>query len=223
MKRRVIHVVLLLVAGAIVNVAVAWACAAFANWPQSSYSHEQSSGTTWPGPVPEHWPGRPRFLVWSELPYTIDRYVARRNEFSEGGQVLRTESFLIDRYSFGWPLRSLRSEVWNEFEIAGQPPTVNNRTDKHPEINIWMAGIPVSSGFRSLPLRSLWPGFAINTIFYAAILWLLFAVPLALRRRRRIKRGQCPACAYDLRGASHHACPECGAAVKAVGTTDGHE
>ena len=36
--------------------------------------------------------------------------------------------------------------------------------------------------FRMLGERILWPGFAINTLFYAAIVWgvwLLFAVPFA--------------------------------------------
>jgi hypothetical protein len=33
------------------------------------------------------------------------------------------------------------------------------------------------------------------------------------RARRRLKRGLCPACGYDLRGAAHERCPECGAAV----------
>ena len=67
----------------------------------------------------------------------------------------------------------------------------------------------------SLPLWLIWPGFAINTMFYAAILaggWLLFAAPLALRRRRRIKRGLCPACAYPI-GSSDN-CTECGKPVK---------
>ena len=59
-----------------------------------------------------------------------------------------------------------------------------------------------------IPLRPIWPGFAINTLFYAAILWGLFAAPLALRRRRRIKRGLCPKCAYPI-GASD-VCTECG-------------
>src|SRR5688572_21137615 len=63
----------------------------------------------------------------------------------------------------------------------------------------------------ALPLRLVYPGFAINMIFYAAILWvmwLLFAAPWALRRRRRIKRGLCPACAYPI--GSNQLCTECG-------------
>ena len=64
-----------------------------------------------------------------------------------------------------------------------------------------------------LPLRPLWPGFAINTVFYAAILWLLTLGLLTARRMIRCKRGRCIKCGYDLRGTSGGGgvCPECGA------------
>ena len=59
-------------------------------------------------------------------------------------------------------------------------------------------------------LRLIWPGFALNTLLYAAVLWLLIPGPFVLRRFIRVKRGLCPACAYDLRYGEHDACPECG-------------
>ncbi len=62
---------------------------------------------------------------------------------------------------------------------------------------------------RALPLAPIWPGFAINTIFYAAILWLPFA-PFQLRRYVRVKGGRCIKCGYDLRGDLSAGCPECG-------------
>jgi hypothetical protein len=64
-----------------------------------------------------------------------------------------------------------------------------------------------------LPFIPLWPGFAINTIFYAAIVWMLFMGPGAVRRRVRRKRGQCAACGYSLRGNVSDKCPECGVMV----------
>jgi hypothetical protein len=67
-------------------------------------------------------------------------------------------------------------------------------------------------GERILPLRPLWPGFAINTVFYAAILWMLFAAPGMIRRRRRIKRGLCAACAYPV--GESDVCTECGRPVR---------
>ncbi len=72
----------------------------------------------------------------------------------------------------------------------------------------WLGG----SSFRLLPLRPIWPGFGINTLFYAAILWPVILGPFALRRHFRRKRGLCVSCGYDLRHADHEACPECGAA-----------
>ena len=62
-----------------------------------------------------------------------------------------------------------------------------------------------------MPLYPLWPGFAVNTLFYAGVLWMLFAGPFALRRMIRRRRGQCPQCAY-LIGQSP-VCTECGANV----------
>ena len=54
------------------------------------------------------------------------------------------------------------------------------------------------------------PGFAINTIFYAEILWLLTLGPFTARRMIRRKRGRCIKCGYDLRGDFSAGCSECG-------------
>lgn len=67
---------------------------------------------------------------------------------------------------------------------------------------------------RFLSLMPLWPGLALNTLFYAAfggaIWWSLHAV----RRRLRVLRGRCSSCAYDRVGLAEGAvCPECGRAV----------
>ena len=61
---------------------------------------------------------------------------------------------------------------------------------------------------RVLPLLPLWPGFAINTIFYAAILWVVFFAPGMVKRTLRRRRGQCPACAYPV--GTSPVCTECG-------------
>ncbi len=63
----------------------------------------------------------------------------------------------------------------------------------------------------NVEVEPLWRGFAINTVFYAALLWLMFAAPFALRRSIRRRRGLCPACAYPV-GASD-VCTECGKPV----------
>lgn len=68
-------------------------------------------------------------------------------------------------------------------------------------------------GPRGLPLYPIWHGFVVNMLFYAAFLWLLFTSQRSMRRFIRRKHGLCVTCGYDLRGADHKACPECGAAL----------
>ncbi len=70
---------------------------------------------------------------------------------------------------------------------------------------------------RVLPLRPLPLGFAINTIFYATLLWLLIPGPFVLRRFLRVRRGLCPTCAYPM-GASS-VCTECGCGLPKRATT----
>ena len=57
-------------------------------------------------------------------------------------------------------------------------------------------------------MAPIWPGFPINTIFYATILWLVFLGLFALRRVLRRRRGLCPACAYPM--GESPLCTECG-------------
>ena len=60
-----------------------------------------------------------------------------------------------------------------------------------------------------LPYRPVPIGTAANTLFYAALLWLLIPGPFVLRRLVRVRRGLCPKCAYPMSESS--VCSECGA------------
>jgi hypothetical protein len=71
---------------------------------------------------------------------------------------------------------------------------------------------------RAGPYGIYWPAFAVNTLFFAAIVWLvLHGVPLArfVRGHRRIRRNVCVSCGYDLRGLASDSttCPECGVSL----------
>ena len=119
----------------------------------------------------------------------------------------------------GWPCLALanridlqRNPTTRKYSItkvgSGIPIEADHWPPQKPGRDWYTGPIPQRA---ILPYRPIWPGFAINTVFYAAILWSPFA-PFWLRRYVRVKRGHCIKCGYDLRGHSgSDVCPECGA------------
>jgi hypothetical protein len=188
MKPRIVTVLIFLLLGAIVNIAVAWGCALCIHAWEWNWNRQEFDSGEWPRSVPITWPAERNFLLRSESAPCTHTYA------TGGGSVL-----LITQ--FGVPTRSLEMQGRNWKEPVKE--TWNHRYRfKMPR---WATPGPYEAG---LPLLPFWPGFAINTLFYAAILWMLFALLRVLRRWRRIKRGLCPACAYPV-GASD-LCTECG-------------
>jgi len=204
--RRIIpRVLAFLLLGAIVNVAVAWGCVLPLN--------------------PARYEGD-----WKLVDLGSDRYV-RVDSRTRLGQAQIEREYGVGVLSHspallwpppswprlelraGWPSFALACTGFNDYQIMTIDGMIGwEVADRITQIN---GGIRVAGRSRAseptcviLPLTPIWPGFAINTLFYAAILWLMVAAPFALRRRRRVKRGLCPACAYPV--GTSDVCTECG-------------
>ena len=193
MKRRLLIIAVFLLDGAVVNVAVAWASASWPRWAQFFEGPvEQDLGASdivW-------WNKHVFPLFDGEVEYvfeTRDLGVEWRVFFGPYSNQRMGGAIHV---SSGWPARAMSGETWEAW-VPGQRPQWSNRQ-----------AMFVGEGL--LPLRPIWPGFAVNTLFYAAILWLLIPGPFALRRLVRQRRGLCLACGYDLCHGEHEACPECG-------------
>ncbi len=196
MKRATFRIVFFLLLGAILNVAVAWSLAIWMPFEIPSGEIDASRDVR-------------AFLV-SRLGVdaNLQWYSHQRLDITglgwDGSEVygvsLDELFFGLQLLRSGWPMQALRGE-WQT--------TPEDERHKYP---LSVPGRPSGIGAVSmLPLRPIWPGFAINTAFYAAILWLLTLGSFAMRRVIRLKRGRCVKCAYDLRHADHLVCPECGA------------
>jgi hypothetical protein len=198
---------ILVVGGAIINIAVAW-----------GFAIREPFKPTNP---PDVSPQAPQVFASHgfQLSADDDFYAA---QFTGSGltftsAVIESEpSQILILTEAGWLVRSL-SGVFKMLSPMGSSPAVSchHAIELSPRIRARNPLMPQVAFV--LPLRPIWPGFAINTVFYAGLLWLLFAAPSALRRRRRIRRGLCPACAYDLRGggSASQQCPECGKSIEA--------
>jgi hypothetical protein len=170
--------------------------------------------TVWPIAVPPEWPQQPERLDQFDSLNVTTRMV-----HSGEDAVLRSLAdpnypslFSVSEDRLGWPMRALvMYEDWTEAHATLTPI----------DLGPWRAGLttPYRLGLRSLdgtsrlPLMPLWPGFAINTLFYGTFVYGTMAGLAVLKRRRRFKRGLCIRCAYPLTRGT--VCPECGMTVKA--------
>ena len=200
MKRRLFKLVVLLLLGATVNVAVAWAIAAL-DRPGGNMRAIAVDRVT------SVW-DRYRWENWAEAPFSGNSYITIGTRLLVAGAPDETDSFcLVYEAACGLPAKSIAYGY-----------TLDHGRGKHRFHDCvrlpWQTRtVMFGQTGNYLPYRVLWPGFAVNTIFYAAVLWLLAFGPFAARRIIRRKRGRCIQCGYDLRHAPHDACPECGAGV----------
>ena len=211
MKRRLFKLVLFLLLGAIVNVGVAWGLILW--MPIAGYESDPPT-THWPISVPSEWPAPNNdYQVWGYgwdmvNPNFVTPFINLDTVKPGTIEIFTNPGFPDEIYSLalwtsGLPARSMRAE----HRYANAPWERRWAWHKPAELSWIHAQMD-----RLVPLRPIWPGFAINTIIYTAILLMLFA-PFTARRMIRRNRGLCIKCGYDLGYAEHEVCPECGAGV----------
>lgn len=174
-----------------------------------------TEGESWPFRVPAEWPP-PR--SWFSTEYSLSestsvvgeiRLIHDEDPISESEPNMR--EYWAHTESLGWPCRALETR-WTEIQDLHEganwhaPRTVLS-TDARSDYTLPIKLGPTDTLY--LPLRPVWPGFAVNAAFYAGVCWSLLATPGFVRRWSRRRRGRCAACGYDLSGLE--ACPECGA------------
>jgi len=230
LKHAILPAIVFLGIGALANMVVGWVCcrnhsialdlatgtsAAFARMSAAKSGRpipptpplvpmkEIHAELRWPRAVPPTWPSVPKQIG-------LDVGTGWRS-YGASGSTAEGGDFTLIADEYGLPFRGLCWWVSMHWPPGFRP----ERGDRMEESRSFRITTPFLREIMSvgwLPLAPLWPGFALNTIFYAAIAWGLWQVPLAIRRRRRRARGLCTRCGYDRAGLSPDAlCPECGA------------
>jgi hypothetical protein len=191
---------LFLTGGAIVNVAVAWGFSLRGYQPGTgkTWLADDASKAWWHKNSPPGFPESPTTMYES---HGFGRWSVTLYETEQLDSDTR---FIASRIAQGWPTTSMAWTGWMDLV---------RRTDQRRSVFEW-SGWPCTLGTSwKLPLSPLWPGFAINSIFYAALLWALWITSGKVRRLIRMRRSQCPACGHIIASGTcaNGLCSECGA------------
>ncbi len=224
--------VLFLLLGAVVNVAVAWGCSLLIRElpvVNERYPNAADAKLIWSRYSRDDWPKATTkaflhndgsVVVGGDLRETIRFGVSHVMLTTHRITVLRADHWFVNEIRAGWPAASFRGAA-----VDTSPPAKVESVDGFV---VTVGTIPAQQVIprrtapvpdeRLIPYGPLWGGLAINTLFYAVILW---AAPLAYTMTRRFIRyqvGRCPMCGYDLRESGlrrarymlQRGCPECG-------------
>lgn len=196
--------------GVVLTVSVAWGL----DRAQIGGRVEHDTGprpTAWPAPVPPHWPAAPTGVVkWTCCKGWGRQWLNVQAAEPESNQPI----WWVWRGSAGFPVSALGIASFGEWRL-GPTGTINEAG-----LGLWAGWSPTGSppftaGERRLPIKPLWGGSILDTVFYAVCLWGLGRGFVILRCRRRKRRGRCANCGYESSGLP--TCPECGyASVRPV-------
>lgn len=204
------RIALVLVVGILVTYSVAWVCFAW------SPTLDMASLEAVPEDSPYYAPDTPTLA-----------YKGRTDAHGLGWTV-RTEFY--DRANSGFaplqthtPLDSARAGLPFYAFQANERLVIDRALSQNSLGPVWVydtswgarvrSGIPIDSSYRSewlptyLPVAPQWPGFLINTLFYASLAWGFSTFIARLIKQSRVRRGLCPKCKYEL--ATLPTCPEC--------------
>jgi len=205
MRRRIFMVVIFLLAGAIVNVAVAWWCGGLllVNYPVAIHDEKRADPDLvqplWDRHRESGWPVAPDGMFIFELGGGFTLLTAESGSTRVGGP----PTVIVSEGRCGWPMRSMKYDFWGT-SVAG-----GHYGSTLPAVGV-MRPLLRDPGF-FVPVGVIPVGFVIDSIVYAVVLWLLICGAFVLRRVIRVRRGLCPACAYPRGEAA--VCSECGKAL----------
>jgi len=196
MKRWTFRILLFLILGVVTTVGVAWGLADI-NWmlAESQVGQRNIDGRCW---QVQRWESatavrilsRTRLYEYDPTPDDPASLLPSWGGFNipddSGSPLLFSE----DISARGWPMWAMYYRFRSDMRESS--------LDYGYEIH-WQSA---DDGLQALrfPLRPIFPGFIINTLFYTAIWFGIFFGVATLRRFVRKKRGRCVKCGYDLRG-----------------------
>ena len=120
----------------------------------------------------------------------------------------------FSEYGWGWPFICGTTFQRGYVQTSEGEPDRSRPREVVSGFRVADTGQNVPVPYKLLPLRPVYPGLIGNIVCYSLLAYLVLFVFFDVRYIIRLKRGRCPQCGYDLQGADHEACPECGEEIR---------
>lgn len=156
-------------------------------------------------------------VYWTWLPFERDTGpIVAGNDLFARFEPEKPDDVTVSATRVGFPALSLGMESMvddtNSLSNGTLATTTRGGFMRPIEAAVGPAGPGVWSHaqYVLLPYRPIWIGFAINTVFYTLIVMMIAWIVRQARHARRMRKGLCPYCAYELHHDFRAGCPECG-------------
>lgn len=209
MKRRLLTLAGLVVAGATISLAVAVGCAMLVPVEGSPTRKFRDLAIPGTNEIAEASTavGATRFVVRGTKATPVGTIPASSRVPALLGNEPVAAAYIAEDLR-GIPYRCL-AWLYDSRSRADGPPDAIALSPFRPDpaANVWIDPFTV----RAVPLSVLPAGLALNTLVWAAVLWIALSarrIVAQLRSSLRSRRGLCPSCAHQLTGT--RGCPECG-------------
>ncbi|MEZ6243553.1 MAG: hypothetical protein R3B57_10985 [Phycisphaerales bacterium] len=222
-RRAVTRSGVLLLVGVVVNVLVAWTLVAIPHQMSWRIEHFPTEGTIASAGMrtPPGW--EPRTLV-VRRGFGVRMRLLTEMEWmgSRLGMMMDSQNRSVNVCEAGWPMLSLRLDGVQSDRYAGASGWLARTWIGGLEAPLRLVGGGGGYGVYlwpdRLPVRPVPLGFVVNSVVYAALVFVMAPMPRRARRWWRGRRGKCRRCGYTLAGLE--SCPECGEARQGAGRVE---
>ena len=115
---------------------------------------------------------------------------------------------VYSQIKYGWPALSHQADgAYDHDSLVGGSQGL---TQVRGAISLPITSQTALAKYTIFPYRPIWSGLMVNTIFWAMIVASVRSIKRAYRHARRMRKGRCPMCSYELGFTFVDGCPECG-------------
>jgi hypothetical protein len=156
-------------------------------------------------------------VYWTWLPWDTDTdAITRGNALFIAFEPEHPDNTIISTTRVGFPALALETDSLIDDAVILSNGSLSTET-RHGflgrvdgAVGATKASVWSHAQHTLFPYRPIWTGFVINTLFYALVAVALAWILRCIRHARRMHRGCCPTCAYELHHDFRDGCPECG-------------